>query len=72
VVIAGRATIVSDPAELARAERAFDAKYERFRRPESSLPAASERHYAVPFVTICIDLVQSPLTWRNAKLLRPR
>jgi len=72
VVITGRATLVGDADELARTERAFDAKYERYRRPQGSLPAATERHYAVPFVTIRIDPVQPPLTWKNAKLLRPR
>jgi PPOX class probable F420-dependent enzyme len=70
VVLTGRATIVEDAEEIARVGRAFDAKYERFRRPAGSLPAATERHYAVPFATIRVDPVQPPLSWQNAKLLR--
>jgi len=71
-VITGRAAIVSDPAALARTERAFEAKVERFRRVERSLPAVTERHDAVPFATIRSDPVQPPLRCRNVKLLRPR
>jgi PPOX class probable F420-dependent enzyme len=68
VVITGRAVFVDDPAEVARASAALDAKYRAFRGPEVALPAATQRHYAVPFATLRIDPVQAPLTWDNAKI----
>lgn len=67
VVIHGEAVFVDDPADQARVDELFDAKYDGYRTPDG-VPEATRRHYAAPSVRVRIHPTGRFLTWDNAKL----
>ena len=69
VHVTGRARLVDDAAELARVQKAMDAKYAAFRTDRSKMPAATSQHYTQQgSATVCIEPEGKLLTWDNARL----
>lgn len=68
VHLTGRASVVTDPAVRARVDAALDEKYEGYRTPRPSMPAATRRHYDVAKDVIEIVPDQRILSWDNARL----
>jgi len=67
VHVEGRAEIVSDPDEAARASAALDQKYEAFGMPRAEVPDATKQHYrAAAVIRIVPD--GKILTWDNARV----
>ncbi len=66
VHVEGRAEIVSDAEEAARASTALDQKYEAFGMPRAEVPDATKQHYRAPAV-IRIIPDGKVLTWDNAR-----
>jgi nitroimidazol reductase NimA-like FMN-containing flavoprotein (pyridoxamine 5'-phosphate oxidase superfamily) len=72
VVLSGVLVLVEDAAERARVDAALDAKYESYRMDPDDLPAATRRFYDTRYAHLRLDLDRPPLSWDNAKLVRPR
>jgi PPOX class probable F420-dependent enzyme len=68
VHLTGTASIVGEPALLARVRARLDAKYAAFRTARSAMPEATRRHYAGEQVVIEITPDERMLTWDNARL----
>jgi PPOX class probable F420-dependent enzyme len=67
VHLEGRAEIVSDPDEAARASAALGEKYEAFGMPRAEVPHATKQHYrAATVIRIVPD--GKVLTWDNARV----
>ncbi len=65
--VEGRAEIVSDPDEAARASAALGEKYEAFGMPRAEVPDATKQHYrAATVIRIVPD--GKVLTWDNARV----
>lgn len=71
VVLQGRADVVEDPTYRSTADQAFDAKYDSYRARPSSLPDATQRHYAGSSVVLRIPIASDDtLSWDNRKIRR--
>lgn len=69
VMVRGEAAEVTDPAEIARFEAAFDRKYADYRLPESNLGGGTQRHYSRPRVYLKVPLGGARIaSWFNRKV----
>jgi PPOX class probable F420-dependent enzyme len=69
VMVRGDVQVVEDEAELRRFSERFQEKYRPYRRPVSSVPAATNRHYSRPRICFKLPLDGSRVaSWYNRKL----
>jgi PPOX class probable F420-dependent enzyme len=69
VMLRGEVQVVEDEAEIARFNRAFNAKYAAYRRPDERVGEATLRHYSRPRTYFRLPLADARVTsWYNRKV----